>query len=105
MCFVSASSVSRRGSDVHRADRALCLHRVVRGRSRAPTAGSFVDTFDEWTRRYVDSDPESRSREPAGVEASLGPFSEIIKAWQGASFHQAGITGALVPGKYGPLNS
>jgi hypothetical protein len=42
-----------------------------------------VDTFDEWTRRYVDSDPESRSREPAGVEASLGPFSEIIKVWQG----------------------
>jgi hypothetical protein len=62
----------------------MCLHRVVglvcRGRSRAPTAGSFADTFDEWTKRYVDSDPESRSREPAGFETSLGPFSEIIKA-------------------------
>jgi hypothetical protein len=23
------------------------------------------------------------AREPAGVETSLGPFSEIIKAWQG----------------------
>jgi len=43
----------------------------------------FRGYIDEWTRRYVDSDPESRLREPAGVEASLGPFSEIIKAWQG----------------------
>jgi pimeloyl-ACP methyl ester carboxylesterase len=39
--------------------------------------------FDEWTRSYLDSDPESRSREPAGVKTPLGPFSEIIKAWHG----------------------
>jgi pimeloyl-ACP methyl ester carboxylesterase len=39
--------------------------------------------FDEWSQRYLDSDPESRSRSPAGVKTPLGPFSEIIKAWHG----------------------
>jgi pimeloyl-ACP methyl ester carboxylesterase len=39
--------------------------------------------FDEWGKRYLDSDPESRSRDPAGVKTPLGPFSEIIKAWRG----------------------
>jgi len=37
--------------------------------------------FDEWSEHYLDSDPESRSRDPAGVKTPLGPFSEIIKAW------------------------
>ena len=39
--------------------------------------------FDEWSKRYLDSDPKSRSRDPAGVKTPLGPFSEIIKAWHG----------------------
>jgi pimeloyl-ACP methyl ester carboxylesterase len=39
--------------------------------------------FDQWSRLYLDSDPESRSRDPAGVKIPLGPFSEIIKAWHG----------------------
>jgi pimeloyl-ACP methyl ester carboxylesterase len=39
--------------------------------------------FEEWSKRYLDSDPESRSRDPAGVKTPLGPFSEIIKAWHG----------------------
>jgi pimeloyl-ACP methyl ester carboxylesterase len=39
--------------------------------------------FDEWSERYLDSDPESRARDPAGVKTPLGPFSEIIKAWHG----------------------
>ena len=39
--------------------------------------------FDEWSERYLDSDPESRTRDPAGVKTPLGPFSEIIKAWHG----------------------
>ena len=37
--------------------------------------------FDEWSEHYLDSDPESRSRDPAGVKTPLGPFSDIIKAW------------------------
>ena len=39
--------------------------------------------FEEWSRFYLDSDPESRARDPAGVKTPLGPFSEIIKAWHG----------------------
>lgn len=39
--------------------------------------------FEEWGQRYLDSDPHSRSRDPAGVKIPLGPFSEIIKAWHG----------------------
>jgi pimeloyl-ACP methyl ester carboxylesterase len=39
--------------------------------------------FAEWSERYLDSDPESRSRDPAGVKTPLGPLSEIIKAWHG----------------------
>ena len=39
--------------------------------------------FDEWSKLYLDSDPESRARDPAGVKTPLGPFSEIIKAWHG----------------------
>jgi pimeloyl-ACP methyl ester carboxylesterase len=39
--------------------------------------------FEQWSERYLDSDPESRSRDPVGVKTPLGPFSEIIKAWHG----------------------
>jgi pimeloyl-ACP methyl ester carboxylesterase len=39
--------------------------------------------FEEWSKLYLDSDSESRSRDPAGVKTPLGPFSEIIKAWHG----------------------
>ena len=48
--------------------------------------------FEELAERYLDSDPESRSRDPAGVKTPLGPFSEIIKAWHG----QLGYDPALV---------
>jgi pimeloyl-ACP methyl ester carboxylesterase len=39
--------------------------------------------FAEWSRLYLDSDPESRSREPAGVMTPLGPSSDILEAWHG----------------------
>ena len=39
--------------------------------------------FDEWSKLYLDSDPESRGRDPAGVKMPAGPFSEIIRAWHG----------------------
>jgi pimeloyl-ACP methyl ester carboxylesterase len=39
--------------------------------------------FEQWSQRYLDSDADSRSRDPAGVKTPLGPFSEIIKAWHG----------------------
>jgi pimeloyl-ACP methyl ester carboxylesterase len=39
--------------------------------------------FAEWSKLYLDSDPDSRSREPAGVRIPMGPFSDIVKAWRG----------------------
>ena len=39
--------------------------------------------FDEWSKLYLDSDPESRARDPAGVKIPAGPFSEIVRAWHG----------------------
>src|SRR5215472_13277746 len=39
--------------------------------------------FEEWSRFYLDSDQESRSRNPAGVKTPLRPVSEIIKTWHG----------------------
>jgi hypothetical protein len=42
---------------------------------------SATTAFHDWGKRYLDSDPESRSHDPAGVKIPLGPFSEIIKAW------------------------
>jgi pimeloyl-ACP methyl ester carboxylesterase len=39
--------------------------------------------FGEWGQSYLDSDCESRIRDPAGVKTPLGPFSEIVKAWHG----------------------
>jgi pimeloyl-ACP methyl ester carboxylesterase len=46
--------------------------------------------FDEWSQRYLDSDPGSRSRDPPGVKTPLGPFSEIIKAWHGQLAYDPG---------------
>jgi pimeloyl-ACP methyl ester carboxylesterase len=39
--------------------------------------------FDTWSRLYLDSDPESRSRNPAGVKVPMGPASDIGNAWRG----------------------
>jgi pimeloyl-ACP methyl ester carboxylesterase len=39
--------------------------------------------FDAWGEAYLDTDPESRGRDPASVKTPLGPFSEIISAWHG----------------------
>ena len=39
--------------------------------------------FNDWAQRYLDSDPLSRSRDPAGVKTPSGPFVEIARAWNG----------------------
>jgi pimeloyl-ACP methyl ester carboxylesterase len=39
--------------------------------------------FDDWGRRYLDSDPKSRDRDPAAVKTPSGPFIEILRAWHG----------------------
>ncbi|MBE7200675.1 MAG: alpha/beta fold hydrolase [Parafilimonas terrae] len=40
--------------------------------------------FDDWAERYLDTDPDSRSRNPQGVKVPSGPFVEILRAWHGA---------------------
>lgn len=52
--------------------------------------------FNEWGERYLDSDPESRTRTPAGVKTPLGPFSDIIKAWHGQLGYDPGKVRAPV---------
>jgi pimeloyl-ACP methyl ester carboxylesterase len=52
--------------------------------------------FDAWGQAYLDSDPESRTRDPAGVKTPLGPFSEIIKAWHGQLAYDPALVRAPV---------
>jgi pimeloyl-ACP methyl ester carboxylesterase len=59
--------------------------------------------FEEWGERYLDSDPESRARDPFGVKTPLGPFSEIIKAWHGRlAYDPAGVNApvAIIRGEW-----
>ena len=39
--------------------------------------------FDEWGRLYLDTDPQSRLREPASVKVPSGPIQDIDAAWHG----------------------
>jgi pimeloyl-ACP methyl ester carboxylesterase len=52
--------------------------------------------FAEWSEAYLASDPESRTRDPAGVKTPLGPFSEIIQAWHGRLGYDPGKVRAPV---------
>jgi pimeloyl-ACP methyl ester carboxylesterase len=40
--------------------------------------------FDEWGERYLDIDPDSRTRSPAAVAVPSGAFQDIFDAWAGA---------------------
>jgi pimeloyl-ACP methyl ester carboxylesterase len=39
--------------------------------------------FADWSVRYLDSDPESRSRDPFSVRIPFGPAIDIVNAWHG----------------------
>ncbi len=39
--------------------------------------------FDEWGERYLDTDPESRTRHPPAVKTPSGAFQDIFDAWAG----------------------
>jgi pimeloyl-ACP methyl ester carboxylesterase len=39
--------------------------------------------FDEWGERYLDVDPQSRTRSPASVKVPSGAFQDIFDAWAG----------------------
>jgi pimeloyl-ACP methyl ester carboxylesterase len=52
--------------------------------------------FDSWAERYLDSDPQSRSRDPATVRVPAGPFVDIQRAWQGELAYDPGRVRAPV---------
>jgi pimeloyl-ACP methyl ester carboxylesterase len=39
--------------------------------------------FDEWGERYLDVDPQSRTRSPESVKVPSGAFQDIFDAWAG----------------------
>lgn len=39
--------------------------------------------FDEWGERYLDTDGESRKRQPPSVKIPAGPLQDIHAAWAG----------------------
>ena len=52
--------------------------------------------FDDWAERYLDSDPQSRSRAVAGVKTPCGPYIEIQRAWHGELAYQPARVSAPV---------
>jgi pimeloyl-ACP methyl ester carboxylesterase len=46
--------------------------------------------FDEWGERYLDIDPESRSRNPPRVKVPSGAFQDIFDAWAGVLAYDPG---------------
>ncbi len=47
--------------------------------------------FEDWAERYLESDPDSGSRDPAGVKVPTGPGTEIARAWAGELAYEPGL--------------
>lgn len=52
--------------------------------------------FRPWAESYLDGDPESRSRLPAGVKTPLGPLQDILDAWSGTLAYNPALIEAPV---------
>ncbi len=52
--------------------------------------------FDEWGERYLDTDPESRTRTPASVRTPAGPWQDIACAAAGEFAYDPGLIRAPV---------
>lgn len=52
--------------------------------------------FAEWGECYLDVDPDSRSRSPAGVKTPSGAFQDIFDAWAGELPYEPGLVRAPV---------
>jgi pimeloyl-ACP methyl ester carboxylesterase len=52
--------------------------------------------FEEWGERYLDVDPESRTRSPAAVKVPSGAFQDIYDAWAGELPYDPGLVRAPV---------
>ncbi len=52
--------------------------------------------FEEWGERYLDIDPESRTRSPAAVKVPSGAFQDIYDAWSGELAYDPSLVHAPV---------
>jgi pimeloyl-ACP methyl ester carboxylesterase len=52
--------------------------------------------FEEWGERYLDIDPESRTRSPAAVKVPSGAFQDIYDVWAGELAYDPGLVRAPV---------
>jgi pimeloyl-ACP methyl ester carboxylesterase len=52
--------------------------------------------FDEWGERYLDIDPDSRTRSPAAVKVPSGAFQDIFDAWAGELAYEPRLVRAPV---------
>jgi len=52
--------------------------------------------FDEWGERYLDIDPQSRTRTPTSVKVPCGAFQDIFDAWAGKLAYDPGLVRAPV---------
>ena len=52
--------------------------------------------FDEWGERYLDSDPDSRTRRSGGVKIPTGPFKTSSDAWHGELAYDPALVRAPV---------
>ena len=52
--------------------------------------------FDDWAECYLDSDPDSRTRDPAAVKVPSGPANDILRAWHGQPVYEPALVRAPV---------
>ena len=52
--------------------------------------------FAAWGEHYLDSDPDSRTRNPPSVKIPTGPFLDILKAWHGQLAYDPALVQAPV---------
>jgi pimeloyl-ACP methyl ester carboxylesterase len=52
--------------------------------------------FADWAERYLDTDRESRTHDPAGVKVPTGPFVEILRSWHDELPYDPGLVTAPV---------
>jgi pimeloyl-ACP methyl ester carboxylesterase len=52
--------------------------------------------FADWGERYLDTDPDSRQRDPAGVKVPAGPVADIVAAWHGQLPYEPALVQAPV---------
>jgi len=66
------------------------------------------DHFAVWGERYLDTDPESRTRSPPSVQTPSGPWQDVAAAWAGELAYDPGLIRAplaIVRGEWDSLTT